>query len=249
MSGPRDLVRGAQASLIRERAGLPTARGTAADVAAMRRPTPPNAVQAPVIDSAVSSGDALTDLLASLDSQGIVSDQSRAGSDLAADPRDDASAPGTDVNSLSDGMAQVWSDAANAWLPGGPFDVIVAEPLYQDNSDTPSTTATVTYQDACTMNLFLPPGVWTVTANGMLRAIRSSSGNVNCRVNIDGVDGPGRTIGVTTAIYTVIYAGQKLTGVSGGRTIQIKFRFKSGTAATTTVNSPALSSVIAQRQS
>ena len=240
-----DLVTRSQANLIRDRAGIPTARQNEKEIAAQRAPGAPTVVGKPAITSNISTGQATRDLLAVLDAQGVLSDQTDYGDDGIVDARDDSATPGSDINTLSDGVVAVWSDAANSWIPGPPFDWVVPTPLYQDASDTASTTATVTYQDAATLTFWLFPGVWTITAYVELQVIQTAS-STNLRANIDGTAGTASQAIVDTAIYTPVWAGQQLAGVSGGRNVSIKVQFKNSAAATVTARQPYIQ-VEAQR--
>lgn len=114
--------------------------------------------------------------------------------------------------------------------------------VQSQTSPTPdsSTTSTSTYSVAMTMEIVLPLGTWTIHAVGLLGVRHSAAGAVRVAVAIDGSDGTSRTPDGPSSGFRTVMDDATISGVSGGRTVNVEIKFRSVDAGTTTVNNPAL---------
>lgn len=113
-------------------------------------------------------------------------------------------------------------------------------PKSQTSPDTSSTTSTANYETAITLDCELPIGTWTMYAIGMIGVRHSAGGAVRMVMEIGGVEGTARTPdGPTTGFRTVQDDATLHNIVSSGASItQLKIKFRSSDAGTTTVNNP-----------
>ena len=106
-------------------------------------------------------------------------------------------------------------------------DILKPEPLYQDTSDTAFTSTSGSYSNAATMTVTLPAGIWTVTVDASLQAISTNTAiAVDVKTTIDGVLGTRRVQLLDSGIYTPIWCGQQITGVTGNRSIPVILQYK-----------------------
>lgn len=130
---------------------------------------------------------------------------------------------------------------------GASDGALVVQPNTQSFADAPSTSSTSSYADAATFAVFLPPGIWTVDADGGLALIHSAGLVSDLRLDIDGTPGPSRrTQNLSATVYGGWEAHQTLTGVAGNRSVNVKVSYKSFNAGSTSAANPTVL-VIARR--
>lgn len=105
----------------------------------------------------------------------------------------------------------------------------------QSVADTTSTTDTVAYQTAITVNIALGEGTWSIGAVGGL-LIRHSVGSANWLVEIDGNAGTARSLFITTEMQMV--DDHNRSGVAGDRTVAVKVRYRGSDPGTTSARNP-----------
>lgn len=151
---------------------------------------------------------------------------------------------GMDLSGATDasGATKTWTiDSATGFAT---FNAGVNTPqiglLSQGSADTGSTTSTVNYVTAASLDLGLPAGNWNIKALGLLGLKHSNSQGANMLVQIDGVDGGAKTLDCPSATFRLISDNGQQGGIVGNRTIQIKIRYKSSDAGTSTASNPLL---------
>lgn len=202
----------------------------------MRQAGQQTALPATTVRAKQSTGESEREQLSALQAIGVLNDQSSGGSDpVLSSTR--AQAPKQIEHTIHVGDVSVWT--GRMWAPRSP-KACVPEVYKSDASDTPTTTASATYQQAATQNVILPPGNWTIAVTGLLRAIRASSPTVNLRLVIDSVaDASPSTVDVDTTIYTEISTNYKASGVRGGRAVTVTLQYKGGSGSGITTSSKA----------
>lgn len=116
----------------------------------------------------------------------------------------------------------------------------------QSASDTASTTSTATYSDAMTTAVTLPTGTWTVHAVGGLAMKHSADTNVRMAIEINGTEGTARTLACPAATFRMVVDNGSVGSISGGGSINVKVRFRSSDAGTTSASNPWLM-IVAER--
>lgn len=147
---------------------------------------------------------------------------------------------GADIAGYSDaGSTQTWSiDGATGAAVFGSANTPVVDAASQSNATSTNTTSTTIYEDAATLALALPVGTWSVTAIGGLGAKHSGDDAVSLVIEINGTLGTARTLDCQAATFRTIVDNATVTGIAGGGSINVKVRFRSSDAGTTTVNNP-----------
>lgn len=114
----------------------------------------------------------------------------------------------------------------------------ISDAKSQDASSTASTASVTTFANAITLGLVLPVGLWTVSAEGsVLLSHNVNQGSV--RLEIDGNFSNTHTFPMVTE--NRFAAAFSVSGISGGRTINVRVQFRSFTAGTTTARNPMIS--------
>jgi hypothetical protein len=102
-----------------------------------------------------------------------------------------------------------------------------------------STTDTVNYQEAIADTIALPAGSWTIKVRAQGNFSHSANGSMSRAIEIDGADVGVGTVTLTSTRETYPVATER-TGISGGRTITCKFKYRSNSAGTTACRAPSL---------
>lgn len=110
--------------------------------------------------------------------------------------------------------------------------------VFETDTDTAdyTNTSTTTPADACTIDVTVPPGTWSLY--GVASMIASHSAVTFHARTICAIDGSNGSEGAVANVPTQIYSGfgtKRATGVTGGRNVPITARFYSATAGTMTV--------------
>ena len=148
------------------------------------------------------------------------------------------------ADGASDQLVWVGRDQSGAFaksvLAPVPTQAYFVSNVSADASDTPTTTAISTFQQAYSQSVTLPAGTWAVYANGWL-ALKNSAGNSGAlRIQIDGVAGGTRTVPLNSTTFQTLMCHAANFSVSGGRTISVLMEFHGTTSGTTSAQNPAL---------
>jgi hypothetical protein len=118
----------------------------------------------------------------------------------------------------------------------------ISDAKSQATSDTPTTTniPPAAFVNAITLPLVLPAGTWTVSAQGSV-LMSHSVNQASFRLEIDGQFSNTHTLSMVTEER--FSAAFSRSGVTGGRTINVRVQFQSFTAGTTSARNPMISAV------
>jgi hypothetical protein len=127
--------------------------------------------------------------------------------------------------------------------------VVVGNAATNASPDT-STTDTGVYSVAMTESLTLPAGTWVVQAWGWLGCLHSANNRVLVGIDIDGTVSGAVSPSAPSASpsHRTVATENRVAGLAGSRSIDVKVVFRSTDAGTTSANQPSLL-VIAWRTS
>jgi hypothetical protein len=125
-------------------------------------------------------------------------------------------------------------------------DRIVVDHVTADASDTTSTAAISTFQQAYSRSVTLPAGTWTIYATAWLMLKNSAGNNAQLRIQVDGTPGGTRTVPTVSGSYQTAMCHCPLASVAGGRSVTVLMEFHGVTSGTTSAANPAMLT-IAQR--
>lgn len=114
----------------------------------------------------------------------------------------------------------------------------------QSSSDGPPTTNTATTVSAATESVILGVGKWAVILIVTIGLSHSTSGTVAVSAEIEGNEGTARTYSAAATPGVRAFAHLSLVDesdwIDGEQTLNVRARFRSDTAGTTTAKNPAL---------
>lgn len=113
-------------------------------------------------------------------------------------------------------------------------DVIFPSPTTQDASDTHTSSANSTYQNAMTTTITLPSGTFSINALFGLTMKRNPAGVALLRGTINGVAGGARSVNLDLNVYTTHWIWHHQDGIAGNQTISLVCQYTGGSGATLT---------------